>query len=500
MQNETPPGSASRAALRALTIIGSASVLRILIGIVRLKIIAALLGPTGVGLFGLFTNLQGTIASVAGFGLNFGGVRQMALAKDDPLRLSNARTALFIGNLLLGLIAVPAVFFAREWLAELIFQDPGRAWECGLIGIGVLLALMAGSQAAVLQALGFIKPLAWLSVIEITLATGIGTLILLEWRLGGIIALVLLTPALNFLIGLVLVARNAAVDVAPRWAALPGQWRETVSISLAHMAGTSVALLTVTFVLAVTGYYRGTADVGRLQAVLSISGLSTSFLIAAMQTDYYPRLVKSAANVAETNALVNAQARLGLLVSGPLLIGLAGTAEWILPLLFSAEFAPAATLMGWWLLSDILLIPAWVVGFLMVAHQDSKAYFATQFLANLAFALVVSGLLGLEFGLASLAIGKIAMTAILLTLATGLARRHHGFRWSSKVVTLAVLFMAIIAALRILAVLWPGAAIVTGVLAAVLCGVYSLRCLSRMADGGIAARLGFLRMGRRTRK
>ncbi|QIE47827.1 oligosaccharide flippase family protein (plasmid) [Pseudohalocynthiibacter aestuariivivens] len=500
MHNEAPARSASGAAVRALTIIGSASALRILIGILRLKIIAALLGPTGVGLFGLFTNLQGSIASVAGLGLNFGGVRQLALAKDDPARLTSARQALFIGNLLLGLIAVPVIFFAREWLAELTFQDSGRAWECGLIGIGAMLTMMAGSQAAVLQALGFIKPLAWLSVIEITLATVIGTVILLEWRIGGVIALVLLTPALNFLIGLVLVARNAGTDMVPRWRALPQQWREAVSVSVAHMAGTSVALLTLTFVLAVTGYYRGTADVGRLQAVLSISGLSTSFLIAAMQTDYYPRLMNCASNVAETNALVNAQARLGLLVSGPLLIGLAGTAEWILPLLFSAEFTPAAPLMGWWLLSDVLLVPAWVVGFLMVAHQDSKAYFTTQFLANLAFAAAVSGLLGLGYGLTSLALGKIAMTAILLVLATVIARRHYGFRWSGKVATLAALMLAIIAGLRILAMLWPGAAIVPGVLAAILCGLYSLRCIARMADGGIAARLGFLGTRRKVHK
>jgi len=58
-----------RQILRSSSIIGGASVINIAVGLLRVKVAAVLLGPAGVGLIGLLSNLAGTASAIAGLGV-----------------------------------------------------------------------------------------------------------------------------------------------------------------------------------------------------------------------------------------------------------------------------------------------------------------------------------------------------------------------------------------------------------------------------------------------
>jgi len=82
-----------RRILKSSSIIGGASVINILIGLVRTKIVAVLLGPTGIGLVSLYTGLMATATAVATMGIGTIGTRQIAeaLSKDDECAVAVAR-------------------------------------------------------------------------------------------------------------------------------------------------------------------------------------------------------------------------------------------------------------------------------------------------------------------------------------------------------------------------------------------------------------------------
>lgn len=66
--------------LKSSSIIGAASVIRILVGLLRTKVAAVLLGPAGVGLIGLFQILMATASTVCAVGFGSVGTRQIAEA------------------------------------------------------------------------------------------------------------------------------------------------------------------------------------------------------------------------------------------------------------------------------------------------------------------------------------------------------------------------------------------------------------------------------------
>ncbi len=67
---------------KATSIFGGVQIFNIIIAIIRSKAVAVLLGPTGVGLSGLFQNATGLIGYIASFGLSNSGTKAIAEKED----------------------------------------------------------------------------------------------------------------------------------------------------------------------------------------------------------------------------------------------------------------------------------------------------------------------------------------------------------------------------------------------------------------------------------
>ena len=113
-------GKSYRQILRSSSIIGGASVVNILVGLVRVKLLALLLGPSGIAVMGLYTNVMETASTLAGMGLRSSGVRQLAAAKNDEM-LSQVRRSLFFASVTLGFLGMVILWLLREPVARWVF-------------------------------------------------------------------------------------------------------------------------------------------------------------------------------------------------------------------------------------------------------------------------------------------------------------------------------------------------------------------------------------------
>ena len=100
--------SASRGLIKAMLVIGSAQAVNILISIIRMKVLAVLLGPSGVGLLSIYSSLQGMVTQIAGLGMGSSGVREIAAARGEEATLSRVRRVLFAAHLVQGTLAMLA--------------------------------------------------------------------------------------------------------------------------------------------------------------------------------------------------------------------------------------------------------------------------------------------------------------------------------------------------------------------------------------------------------
>ena len=477
--------SSSRGLIKSMLVIGSAQVVNILISIVRMKVLAVLLGPSGVGLLSIYNSLLGMVQQTVGLGMGSSGVREIASSRGDEATLSRVRHVLFAAHLIQGTLAMIAVWLLRERIAIWLFGEAVRATEVGLIGIAILFGLLASAQTALLQGLRKIGDLGRVTVIGGFVGTLVG--LAAVWFQGerGLIWFILVQPLAVVLIALHYTRRlpkpiAARLSLVETW----DVWKPMAKLGAAFMLG---GLATATTLLLVRGRISqelGLDAAGYFAAAWGITMTYVGFLLGAMGADYYPRLTEVIHDKVAAVRLMNEQVQLGLAIGGPVLLLLIGLAPWVITLLYASEFEPAVTLLQWQMVGNIFKLASWAVAFSIIAAARGTTFLFTELSFNIVFLGMVFVFLP-RVGLEVTAYAFVLAYLVYLTIVYLMARNIHRFRWQALSLRLLGLHTSLGVALLVLALLAPLAAAIASPLLTAATGLIGLRIvLSKVGKHG----------------
>jgi PST family polysaccharide transporter len=483
-------GDASyRQILRSSSIIGGASALNIVVGLVRTKVAAVLLGPAGVGLIGLLQSVMATGSTVATLGFDTAGTRQIAEAngRTDDAAVAAARRGLFWGALGLALLGGAVLWMLRGVVAQAALGDAARSGEVAWLALGVALTVAAGSQSALLTGLRRIGDLARMSVLSAVLASALGVGALWIWGQQAVLVFVLAGPLANVVLGHVFVSRLPRI-VAPATPLreLAGQWRALARLGAAFMVAGLVGTAGQLVVRTLVQRELGVEALGHFQAAWAISMTYIGFILSAMGADYYPRLTAAIHDLKAANRMVNQQVDVAVLLAAPVFLAMLGLAPLIIEVLYSARFAEAAVVLRWQVLGDVLKVVSWPLGFVLLASGDGRTFMLTEILGIGVFVAVTW--LGLPLiGIEATGIAFVGMYAAYLPVVYALARRRTGFRWDAAVLWHVFALVGLAATVSGVAGWHALAGAGAGVVAGSAFGLYSLTRLGHMAtaDGRI---------------
>lgn len=473
-----------RTILRSSSIMGTASVITVLIGLIRTKLAAVLLGPAGIGLIGLYQTLLATASTISAVGLGSAGVRQIAEAHANGAieDVVATRRALFWATVALATLGGLVFFLLRDFIAARVVAGTVRGSEIGWLALGVCLTVASGSQVALLNGYRRIEDLARLSIASCILSTLIAIVALVVWRESGMIAYVVCGPFISFVVGQWYVAKLGRTTRPPTpLRDLTVQWTAMAKLGSAFMITGLVAVLGQLLVRSLVQYELGSDALGQFQASWTIGMTYLTFVLGAMATDYYPRLTACIRDHRTATELVNQQTEVALLLGGPVVLLMLALAPYVIWLLYTTEFSEAANILRWQLLGDILKIMSWPLGFVLVASGAGKTFVFTE---TVAMGVFVTGVyVGLPlFGI--LATGKsfLLLYVVYLPLVFSLARRRIGFSWLPGVKRHALRLGAAAVLLMTLGHLSEIAAAAFGLPLAVLFGLHGLGQLGTKAE------------------
>lgn len=476
--------SSYRTSLRSSSILGGSQIVTIVASLVKMKAVAIVLGPIGVGLVGLYTNLISTAASISALGVNTTGVRQIANAESrgGENAVGRTRRALFWGSIALALSGSALFWAFSDWIADFVLTDETRSADIAWLSIGIALTVMATSQSALLTGLRRIGDLARLNVGAGFIGALVGILALRLSPDYGLIVMVLAAPALSFAFGRFYILRlGRPAGPRPKFSELIPEWRAMARLGLAFMLSGVVVLLGQLAVRTLVQRELGSEALGQFQAAWSISTTYLGFVLGAMSTDYFPRLTAVIKDHAQAVKLINEQAEVSLLLCAPVVLGMLAFSPWLIRLLYSAEFTPAVEVLRWQLMGDVFKVMSWPLAYIQQARGAGKVFLLTETLASLLMAFLV--LIGLPYlGIAATGIAFLAVYVLYLPLMWWLGRRWLGFRWSRPMVFQAgaVLIAAVVVDVACRASNTLGA-IVGGTLAVVI-AIFALIRLSSLAE------------------
>lgn len=483
--------SSSRGLIKSMVVIGSAQAVNILISIVRMKVLAVLLGPSGVGLLSIYNNLQGMVTQTAGLGMGSSGVREIASSRGEEATLSRVRRVLFAAHLVQGALAMLAVWLLRVPIATWLFGDAARATEVGLIGVAILLALLGAAQTALLQGMRRITDLGRVTVIGAFVGTVAGLAAVWVQGESGLIWFILVQPLAAVLVALHYTRRLPKPTAARlSWVETWDVWKPMAKLGAAFMLGGLATAATLLLVRGRISQELGLDAAGYFAAAWGISMTYIGFLLSAMSADYFPRLTEAIHDRHAAVLLINVQAQLVLAIGGPTILLLIGLAPWLITLLYSTEFEPAVALLQWQLLGNVFKLAGWSLGFAHVAAGRSKIFLFNQLVFNAVFILVLWPSLE-TMGI--LAAGPAFLVGYIIGFIINviLVRHFFHFRWEPLSLGLLGLHVGLAVALLALALTAPFAAALASPVLVAATGLFGLRVvLVKIGpEGRLATRL-----------
>ncbi|HZY73319.1 MAG TPA: O-antigen translocase, partial [Edaphobacter sp.] len=468
--------------LKSSALVGGSSVLNILIGMVRTKVMALLLGPAGFGLLSVYGSIVTLTQTFAGMGVNSSGVRQIAEASGSNELEHIARITFILRriSLLLGVLgAVFLVVFSRQ-VSSITFGTTQHVAAVSLLSVAVLFALVSAGQGALIQGMRRISDLAKMGTIGAFLGTLCSILLVYLFRDRGVVPSLIAVAVMTALTSW-WYSRKIRIQTPSLTAAI--FLRETSALLKLGFAFMVSGLMTmgVAYVIRITVLRKvGFEATGLYQAAWTLGGLYVGFILQAMGADFYPRLTTHANDNPICNRLVNEQAQVGLLLAGPGVLATLTFAPLVVSLFYSAKFGAAVGILRWICLGTIIQVVSWPMGFIIIAKARQTLFIVCE----LAWAIVSLGLAWVcisDFGLDGVGIAFFASYIFHAFLIYAVVNRISGFRWSSANRRLGILFLVVIAAAFAGFYLLPFfVAVSLGTVATVSMGAYSLHTLIKL--------------------
>ena len=385
------PRESYRQILRASSIIGSASIINMLLQVVRTKVLAVLLGPAGMGVMGMYSSVLGTASSLSGLGLGTSGVREIAAARGagDIQRVAQVRHALRWASLFLGAIGAFVVYGFKEEIAVLAFGTAERSFDIGLLSVGLFVSVLVMSLGALLQGYRKIGDQARVQVLSGVTSTVLAILVVWAWGEAGVIYFVIAMPFASVLFQYYYARKIPLPSHAPPLKALIPEIRKLLQFGFLFMLAGVIQQLVLLAVKSRITQDFGLEATGIFQAAWSLAFVYLGIVLSAMGQDYYPRLTEIIKDKQAAVKLVNQQLHVALVLTLPVLLFMMVSAAFLLRLLFSEDFAQGATMMQWMTLGNLMRVAAWPLAYIILASGKSRVFFLTELVWNGGFLLMV---------------------------------------------------------------------------------------------------------------
>ena len=163
----TEQRSSYRQIFKATSLFGGVQVSTILIGIVRVKFVAVLLGTAGVGIIGLLNAPIDLIIAITGLGISFSAVRDISAesGQNDPHGLARIITTLRRWSWFTGALGAVVTLALAPMLSEWSFGNKDYTWSFVWLSVTLLLYAISKGQNAVLQGTRRLKDMAKATVL-----------------------------------------------------------------------------------------------------------------------------------------------------------------------------------------------------------------------------------------------------------------------------------------------------------------------------------------------
>ena len=441
---ENSKTSSYRGIFKATSLFGGLQVYQIVIGIIRSKLIAILLGPEGMGISGLYQSGIDLVKECTSLGLSRSAVRDVAEANGTGDISKINRTVTILRKLVwfTGFLGMFSVILFSPILSRTSFGNYNYIIPFIALSVILLFNQISAGQTVVLQGLRKYKYLAKATAIGNTLGLVFTIPMYYFWSANGIV------PALiiNAIITLVLShyyskkVKVENVSITPKEVVKEG--RGMMGLGVIMSINGMLVLGCAYAIRAYISHKGGLDEVGLYNAGFAIVNTYVGMIFSAMTADYFPRLSAVNKDNEKCKELVNQQAEIAVLLLSPIVLVCITFTPVALYILYSDKFLNANGYVMWALFGMIIKAIAWCLSYIFVAKGEKMIFIKNEIVANVSNLILC--VVGYNFGgLSGLGIGYMLHFVIYIILVFLIAYRKYNYKFSQSLIKISFIQIAL---------------------------------------------------------
>lgn len=368
-------GNNYKSIFKGTMIFGGVQVFQILVSFVRNKLNAIYLGPEGMGIIGLFTSSLSIIITIATMGFGSSAVRFIANEQNEKgkLRIIKASLRLLYAQAFLGFSATVILSY---FLSRNTFGNSEYTLSYIILSIYTFVSVLSNGNMAIIQGKQETKRIARANVISSFIGLLLGFPFLIFFKIKAVIPILLLTPIILSIYTTLSVKhitkidreksnRDEIISIAKLFISYG------IVITLSQLIGT-IADYFINIYVTKTGSIK---DIGYYNSGMNITYQCIGLVFNAMSMDYSPKLTAVCDDRDKSNALINQQGIVTLLLAVPILCVMMISSPILIRLFLSKEFLPITGFIQIIILGMVFKAITFCLGSVSFAKGDKKIFF-----------------------------------------------------------------------------------------------------------------------------
>jgi PST family polysaccharide transporter len=357
------------------------TVIKMLTGLVSVKVVAAIIGPAGIALLGQLNNFSTITLGVSSGGINAGMTKYVS-----EYSRSRKKYLLFLGTgfwvtIFFSILTSIALIVGAGYFSKIILLDEKYRFVFYFFGCTIILYALNALLISVINGFKEYKKYIIANILGSIVGLIFSVILSIRYGVSGALISVVTFQSIVFLLTLGIIHKSYWFE----WRVFTGKFSKLVTGRLAHysvMALVSAIVVPVSQLI-IRSYIRNHESItsaGLWEGINRISIMYLLVITTSLSVYYLPRL----AELRDKNELRKEifsvyKLIIPLLVAATIVIYF--LRKLIIQILFTKEFAGMQELFGFQLVGDIFKMAGWILGYLMIAKAMTKTYITMEFVS-----------------------------------------------------------------------------------------------------------------------
>ncbi|WP_040213562.1 oligosaccharide flippase family protein [Clostridium polynesiense] len=351
--------------IKAFLTMGFASVIQVLINVLRTKLIAVILGPFGISITSYLNNFIATITSFTNLGINNGIIKEISKDKDNKEYIKKVEATSYAVTTVLSIIAVLIIAFMSKNIAERILKDTSYYSYIIISSIAIPFLTLNLINISVINGFSGIKELGKANVISSIVSLIVSTLLTLFFKTKGAVYSIPVTAFITcivyFFYGSKCFKSNGTITHINIKDIQISVMKPLIRYGIVVIFTSVLTNYSMLFIRTIIINNLGIEANGIFQSVWAMTNQYMMLILSALTIYYMPTLC-SKGTKDEMSKEMNDTLNLVLKLIVPVLILVLNTRWILIRVLYSAEFVAASIIVPIFLIADFFKTIAWCLG------------------------------------------------------------------------------------------------------------------------------------------